>query len=68
MNNQLQSLKPFSQWAQEIQAKHSEILEHWLNGSDPYKIAMAKTILAAGDESNKKEQMWIPYGDDFNGI
>lgn len=47
MNNKTTSLKPFSMWAQETQELHPEIVSHWLNGTDPFKRAMAKTILEA---------------------
>jgi hypothetical protein len=47
MNNQSTSLKPFSLWAKETQDQHKEVLEHWLNGTDLYKKAMAATILEA---------------------
>lgn len=47
MYNKTTSLKPFPIWAQETQQLHPEIVNHWLNGTDPFKRAMAKTILEA---------------------
>ena len=51
MDNKTQSLKPFSVWAQETHSQHPEIINNWLNGTDPYKRAMARTILEATGES-----------------
>lgn len=47
MNYKTTSFKPFSIWARETQELHPEIVSHWLNGTDPFKRAMAKTILEA---------------------
>ena len=33
--------------AQEICKEHSEIIKHWENGPDPFKRALAKTIIEA---------------------
>ncbi|WP_292390443.1 hypothetical protein [Methanosarcina sp. UBA5] len=51
MENKTLYLKSFSTWAKEIQNQHPKIIEHWLNSSDLYKKAMAKTILEAAEES-----------------
>lgn len=45
MSNLTTSLKPFSVWAKETKDQHPEILKNWLNGTDPYKRAVARTIL-----------------------
>jgi len=47
MENKTQSLKPFSVWAKQTQSQNPEILKNWLNGTDPYRRAMAKTIMEA---------------------
>jgi hypothetical protein len=50
MESEVKSLKPFSMWAKETQDHNPEIIDHWLNGTDPFKRAMAKTILEAAGE------------------
>lgn len=50
MENEVKSLKPFSIWAKETQDHNQEIINHWLNGTDPFKRAMARTILEAASE------------------
>jgi hypothetical protein len=47
MNNLTTSLKPFPIWAKETHNQNPEIINHWLNGTDLYKKAMAATILEA---------------------
>jgi hypothetical protein len=47
MEDKPQYHKPFSLWAKETHNQHPDILEHWLNDTNPYKRAMARTILEA---------------------
>ncbi|MPM79004.1 hypothetical protein SDC9_126020 [bioreactor metagenome] len=47
MDNKTALLKPFSIWARETQELHPEIISHWMNSNDPFRRAMAKTILEA---------------------
>lgn len=51
MENKTPYLKSFSTWERETQNQHPKIIEHWLNSSDLYKRAMAKTILEAAEEA-----------------
>ena len=52
MENNIPLFKPFSIWAKETQNQHPKIIEHWLSSSDPYKRAMARTILIAAEEAH----------------
>jgi hypothetical protein len=52
MNIKVTSVKPFSVWAKEIQNLHPEILQHWLNSTDPFRRAMSRTILEAAGYVN----------------
>ena len=50
MKNEIQLNIPFSSWAKETQNQNPEIINQWLKGNDPFKRAMARTILEAASE------------------
>ena len=45
MNNNTDTDKTFSEWAGECYKEHPEIINHWNEGKDPFKRAMAIRII-----------------------
>ncbi|AKJ39766.1 hypothetical protein [Methanosarcina barkeri] len=41
--------------AKAIYAQHKEIYDHWVKGSDPFRKAIAKTIINASATDNTNE-------------
>jgi hypothetical protein len=50
MENKNYLLKPFSIWAKETKDLNPDIINRWLNGTDPCKRAEARMILEAASE------------------